>query len=124
MNWVKPESLSTHRAEFRELLSRWTQARALGDRATIQALSTRDFRADDGVQDRPLKTLVRAVAPMRQSRRIDLKEVSILRWKRGAEVTVVNFAEIVAGETRGLVKRQYWRKEQGRWKLFYEGVTG
>ncbi len=124
VNWVKPESLSTHRAEFRELLFRWTEARSLGDRATIQSLSARDFQADDGVQDRPLKTLVRAAAPARQNRRIDLKEVSIFRWKRGTEVTVVNFAEVVAGETRGLVKRQYWRKEQSRWKLFYEGVTG
>lgn len=124
VNWVKPDALSTHRTEFRELLLRWTEARSLGDRATIQALSTRDFQADDGVQDRPFKTLVRAAAPTRQNRRIDLKEVSIFRWKRGTEVTVVNFAEVVAGETRGLVKRQYWGKEQGRWKLFYEGVTG
>ncbi|MCG2658221.1 MAG: L,D-transpeptidase [Hydrogenophaga sp.] len=124
VNWVRPDALSTHRAEFRELLSRWAEARSLGNRATIQALSTRDFQSDDGVQDRPLKTPVRAGAPLRQNRRIDLKEVSIFRWKRGTEVTVVNFAEIVAGETRGVVKRQYWGKEQGRWKLFYEGVTG
>lgn len=124
VNWVRPDTLSAHKAEFRQLLSRWTEARSLGDRATIQALSARDFQADDGVQDRPLKTLVRAAAPARQNRRIDLKEVSIFRWKRGTEVTVVNFAEVVAGETRGLVKRQYWRKEQSRWKLFYEGVTG
>ena len=124
VNWVRPDTLSAHRAEFRQLLSRWTEARSLGDWATIQALSARDFQADDGVQDRPLKTLVRAAAPARQNRRIDLKEVSIFRWKRGTEVTVVNFAEVVAGETRGLVKRQYWRKEQSRWKLFYEGVTG
>ena len=124
VNWVRPDTLSAHKAEFRQLLSRWTEARSLGDWATIQALSARDFQADDGVQDRPLKTLVRAAAPARQNRRIDLKEVSIFRWKRGTEVTVVNFAEVVEGETRGLVKRQYWRKEQGRWKLFYDGVTG
>lgn len=124
VNWVRPDTLSAQRAEFRELLSRWTEARSLGDRATMLALSARDFQADDGVQDRPLKTLVRAAAPTRQNRRIDLKEVSIFRWKRGTEVTVVNFAEVVAGETRGLVKRQYWGKEQGRWKLFYDGVTG
>ncbi|MCV0437494.1 MULTISPECIES: murein L,D-transpeptidase family protein [unclassified Hydrogenophaga] len=124
VNWVRPDTLSAHKAEFRQLLSRWTEARSLGDWATIQALSARDFQADDGAQDRPLKTLVRAAAPARQNRRIDLKEVSIFRWKRGTEVTVVNFAEVVEGETRGLVKRQYWRKEQGRWKLFYDGVTG
>jgi L,D-peptidoglycan transpeptidase YkuD (ErfK/YbiS/YcfS/YnhG family) len=124
VNWVRPDTLSAHKAEFRQLLSRWTEARSLGDWATIQALSARDFQADDGAQDRPLKTLVRAAAPARQNRRIDLKEVSIFRWARGTEVTVVNFAEVVEGETRGLVKRQYWRKEQGRWKLFYDGVTG
>lgn len=122
--WVKPESLSAHRAEFRELLYRWTKARSQGDRAMLQALSTRDFQADDSVQDRPLKTRERAGVAPRQNRRIDLKEVSIFRWRRSTEVTVVNFAEVVAGETRGLVKRQYWGKEQGLWKLFYEGVTG
>lgn len=124
VNWVRPDALSTHRAEFRELLLRWTDARSQGDRVTLQALSTRDFQADDDVQDRQLKRLVRARAPTRQNRRIDLKEVSVFRWKRGTEVTVVNFSEVVLGETRGVVKRQYWGMEQGRWKLFYEGVTG
>ena len=43
VNWVRPDTLSAHKAEFRQLLSRWTEARSLGDRATIQALSARDF---------------------------------------------------------------------------------
>ncbi|EWS65827.1 L,D-transpeptidase catalytic domain-containing protein [Hydrogenophaga sp. T4] len=124
VKWVKPDALSAHRAEFREVLSRWTEARSHGDRAMLQALSTRDFQSDDGVRERPLKTLLGAGTPTPRNRRIDLKEVSIFRWKRGTEVTVVNFAEVVAGETRGVVKRQYWGKEQEAWKLFYEGVIG
>lgn len=124
VRWVKPNALAAHKAEFHELLARWVEARSQGDRVTLQALSARDFQSDDGAQGRPVKMLVRTTSPARQNRRIDLKDVSIFRWTRGIEVTVVNFAEVVAGETRGLVKRQYWRKEQGHWKLFYEGVTG
>lgn len=124
VRWVKPSALTAQKAEFRELLARWVEARSRGDLVTLQALSARDLQSDNGARGRPLKMLVRAAATALQNRRIDLKEVSIFRWTRGTEVTVVNFSEVVAGEARGLVKRQYWRKEQGSWKLFYEGVIG
>jgi hypothetical protein len=33
----------------------------------------------------------------------------------------VTFTEIPAGETSGNVVRQYWSREGGTWKIFYEG---
>jgi hypothetical protein len=37
------------------------------------------------------------------------------------EVVVVNFAEQLKPRARAARKRQYWRLEQGEWKIFYEG---
>jgi len=49
--------------------------------------------------------------------------VGFFCWKRDTEGKVVNFVNAVAGETRGLVKRQYWGKEQGRSSLVTVSVA-
>jgi L,D-peptidoglycan transpeptidase YkuD (ErfK/YbiS/YcfS/YnhG family) len=123
VKWVKPDSLSASRAEVRGLLSQWSEARSQGNRAVLQALHSNSFETSD-TPETPRKVVPRAGIRPDQFRRIELKDVSIFRWKRGTEVTVVNYSEIVRGETLGLVKRQYWGKEEGRWKLFFDGVIG
>ena len=55
---------------------------------------------------------------------MDLKEVSILSWRDQSEVLVVTFGEVPKGLRTGPVKRQYWGKEGGQWKIFFEGVIG
>jgi hypothetical protein len=37
---------------------------------------------------------------------------------------VVTFGELDAGQRTGTIKRQYWAKENGQWKIFFEGVIG
>ena len=57
-------------------------------------------------------------------RRVTLKDVSILAWTRESEVTLVTYAELRQGDTRGPVKRQYWSREGSAWKIFFEGAIG
>ncbi len=37
---------------------------------------------------------------------------------------VVTFGEVAENQTTGVIKRQYWTKEDGLWKIFFEGVIG
>ncbi len=120
VKWVKPEALAVHKTEFRALLTHWAEARSKGDQSLLQTMYSTAFEPGSERQERPQKLL----AQVRLPGRIDLKDVSIFRWTRGAEVTVVNYSEIVSGETRGVSKRQYWTKENGRWLLFFDGKVG
>ena len=55
---------------------------------------------------------------------MQLKDLAILGWRDKGDVLVVTFGEIVEGQRTGAIKRQYWGKEGGLWKIFYEGVIG
>ena len=55
---------------------------------------------------------------------IELKDLAILGWRDKSDILVVTFGEVAEGQRTGSVKRQYWGKEGGLWKIFYEGVIG
>ena len=59
-----------------------------------------------------------------RGRGVQLKDLAILGWRDKGDVLVVTFGEIVEGQRTGAIKRQYWGKEGGLWKIFYEGVIG
>ena len=53
---------------------------------------------------------------------IKISDLSMVKWAdQNDEVVVVNFAEQLKPRARVARKRQYWRLEQGEWKIFYEG---
>jgi hypothetical protein len=57
-----------------------------------------------------------------RGRTAELKEMSILSWRDAGEVLIVTFGEVLSGQLTGPLKRQYWGKEGGQWKIFFEGV--
>ncbi|HEY0821376.1 MAG TPA: hypothetical protein VGD46_21540, partial [Rhizobacter sp.] len=59
-----------------------------------------------------------------RGRESELKELSILSWRDTSEVLIVTFGEVLKGQVSGPMKRQYWGKEGGQWKIFFEGVIG
>ena len=54
-------------------------------------------------------------------RAVQLKDLSVLRWRDSEDTMVVTFGEVVEGQSRGVTKRQYWGLENGQWKIFFEG---
>ena len=45
----------------------------------------------------------------------------------GADVNdtmVVIFGDLTQDAKTGLTKRQYWTRQAGQWKIFFEGVIG
>jgi murein L,D-transpeptidase YafK len=55
--------------------------------------------------------------------RVDLSQVSMLRYPTEANFVVVTFAQAYRSNnlSNTMRKRQYWQKEDGRWRIFYEG---
>lgn len=53
-----------------------------------------------------------------------IAQLSIFRWRREREVTVVNYTERPRGRDSGSQRRQYWLRERDGWKLFFDGAVG
>ena len=124
VKWVKPDALSVYKREFRALLSKWAEARSQGNQALLRTMYSTGFETADEPLERAAKIQAPARRAVPQRLQIYLEDVSIFRWTRGAEVTVVNYSEVPAGETRWTSKRQYWTRENGRWLLFFDGKVG
>ena len=57
-------------------------------------------------------------------RAVQLKDLSVLRWRDSEDTMVVSFSEALEGQSRTVNKRQYWSRENGQWKIFFEGPVG
>ena len=119
LNWVTPESLSARKRDFTEVLERWRRTKAQGDLKQLLAFYAKDFTAGNkSLAD--WRQLVGQELAKARGRDIQLKEVSHVQWIEGADTMVVSFGEVVKGERRGSVKRQYWIREGDGWKILSE----
>lgn len=123
LEWVKPQDLEAERVLLRSVLEGWRSARVSGDLqralsfyapgSAMQASGTTDWA----------RLVQRDISAIR-GRPVEIKDLSILTWTDKTPLMVVTFGEVISGERTGPVKRQYWMKENGLWKIFYEGVIG
>ena len=124
VNWVRPADQAAERRSFETLLTKWQEARARGDARTLLALQTADFNAR---VDNPLRKASLDAQPLGASGELDpqadWRQVSVFRWKRGAEVAIVNYTAVSTKPSRSTDRRQYWAREQGRWRLFFDGAV-
>jgi murein L,D-transpeptidase YafK len=67
----------------------------------------------------------RSVNSRKQWIKIGLSDISMLRYPREREVVVVTFDQDYRSSnfSNAMRKRQYWRKEDGQWKIIYEGAA-
>lgn len=123
LQWVAPAAKEPERRSLGNLLEGWRTARASGDINRLMAFYSAQFSngGKDLVQWRQM--IERDVQQVR-GRDLQLKDVSILGWRDQSDVLVITFGEVAEGQRTGAIKRQYWGKEGGLWKIFYEGVIG
>jgi L,D-transpeptidase YnhG len=123
IKWVAPQSVKADSKSFEDALNGWHAAKSSGDMARLSAWYAPDFTSNG-------KTLAEWTPALRGEveklggKGIQMKDVSYLRWTDTAETMVVTFGELVTGATSGRTKRQYWSRQGGQWKIFYEGIIG
>ncbi len=121
LQWVEPEALAEDRNGFEAVLESWRQTRSAGDAERLKGFYSSRFlnQGRDLAQWWP-----RVEHELRSSgsREIQLKDVSVLRWRDQEDTLVVTFGEVAVGQSRGVTKRQYWTREQDRWTIFFEGT--
>ncbi len=123
LDWVEPQALEAPRRDLHNLLEGWRVARASGDVNRLMSFYSPQFASGNRDHDQ-WRQLMEREAGSQKGRQLQLKDMSILSWRDRSDVLVVTFGELNQGERTGAIKRQYWGKEGGLWKIFYEGVIG
>lgn len=123
LDWVPAPQAEHERKVARALLEQWRQARSRGDLQQLLDFYSPQFSNSGLGLAQWTKILDKELLATR-GREPELKELSILSWRDGGDVLVVTFGEVLKGQRTGPVKRQYWGKEGGQWKIFFEGVIG
>ena len=121
LQWVQPEALAGDRDQFESVLESWRVMRSAGDADGLKGFYSSRFlhQGRDLAQWWPrVENELRSSGP----RDIQLKDVSVLRWRDHDDSLVVTFGEVPIGQSRGVTKRQYWTREQDRWTIIFEGT--
>lgn len=123
LEWVNTARAEPERRSLQNLIEGWRSARNSGDLDRLMSFYSPQFASGQRDLNQWRQVLTR---DMEQGGRrpIQLKDLAILNWREQNDLLVVTFGEIREGQRTGVIKRQYWGKEGGLWKIFYEGVIG
>ena len=121
LQWVEPHSVKSESKPFEDTLQAWRNAKVAGQLDRVLSFYTPDFDSYGKNLEQWSNVLKTELSKM-QGQRIELKDVSYLRWTDSADTMVVTFGEVILGKQTGWTKRQYWTRQSGQWKIFFEGT--
>lgn len=126
IRWVKKSSVSSPPAldaGFESAYEQWQQARLRQDAAALRQLYEPGLqRGSDSSSDKLASNLARMAKqelPLQS-----LERLSVLPGQHAEPVLIVTYRELSAQDERARLKRQYWREQNGQWKIFFDGVIG
>jgi tetratricopeptide (TPR) repeat protein len=119
--WVAPKALAERRSAAIALAESWRMARMQPDPERLQALYARRF--DNGMQGLAewRRQLVKDAA-VHGTRERQLTDLMALEAQSDGDALFITFREVLRGNVHGPLRRQYWARERGQWKIFSEGV--
>ena len=123
LQWISQPQAEKDAQSFTSAINAWKDARTQGNEAQLKKFYLPDFqrqakKSADG------NSIVRDEMEYAQGRRIQLKDVSYLHWRDSEDTMVATFGEVFEGERSGRMRRQYWLRQGGEWKLFHEEILG
>ena len=123
LQWVAPNVARQEGKPFEAALAAWQSAKSSGNMDQVLGFYSPDFHSNG-------KTLAEWTPALRsqldktRGRTFEFTDLSMLRWTDAADTMVVTFGEVADGSRSGPTRRQYWERQRGQWKIFYEGVIG
>ena len=123
LKWVAPQSIQADNKPFEEALKAWQSAKSSGDMTRLMSWYTPDFSSNGKTLTQWTPALQAELTKL-DGRQVELKDVSYLRWTDVNDTMVVTFGELAQGAKTGQTKRQYWTRQGGQWKIFFEGIIG
>lgn len=123
IDWVDPQSLKKDREEVHALLEQWRIAQSGSKVENLAPLYSQQFQSGPLDLEQWMEKLNDELTTAK-GHSVVIKNISVLTWKYRSEVMVVTFNQIRVGSTVSRMTRQYWGKENGQWKIFFEGISG
>src|SRR5260221_1031458 len=124
IEWTSAEALETERAALGAALEAWRAD--WQSRDTDRYLTHYSQRFASGKQDLAAwASHKRAVNAGKTWIEVHLSRLAMFRYPLESDFAVVTFEQDYRsnGLTNAMKKRQYWIKEDGRWKILYEGAA-
>ena len=128
LDWALPGTLRARQGDFMAVFERWRVAR---DAAQPEALHAFYSTALNVPEVPSMGAPWRASLEEEQRHHTNaepprpISGLSVVRWKDQRELMIVTFAEKAETSTDpSRTRRQYWMKEDGGWRIFYERLLG
>ncbi|NQW92947.1 MAG: L,D-transpeptidase [Polaromonas sp.] len=120
LKWVDTVTAKVEGKSFEDALNGWSSAKSSGDMAKLMTWYSSDFSSySKKLAD--YTPAIQAEVKKLGGRTLQLKELSYMRWTDSDDTMVVTFGELAQGSRSGHTKRQYWTRQAGQWKIFFEG---
>lgn len=124
VDWVaKKDGKTLVDAQFESAFTQWQQARLKQDANALRGLYEPGLqRGSDSEAQRLAHNLARMQAaelPVQS-----LERLSVLPSQDLEPVMIVTYRELSALNPTPALKRQYWRQQQGQWRIVFDGVVG
>jgi murein L,D-transpeptidase YafK len=124
IEWVAPERWQENRGEFLKAFEQWRRDwESLDTERYLSHYSTR-FRSD-GKDFAAWRAQKRKVNAGKSWVKVGVSDMSVFGNSDGEDMVVVTFAQDYRSSnlSNRTVKRQYWSRDQGRWRVVYETVV-
>ena len=120
LDWISASQTPASYKSFKPTLDQWLSDRQNADIDKLKTHYSPRFERDALDLEHWWPKLVQGVTVQRKSKTLDV--VSVLHWNDGEDTMVVTMSETNAKDKRqGVYLRTYWQKEEGQWKLVFEG---
>jgi murein L,D-transpeptidase YafK len=124
IEWADADVLQAERAALAGALERWRSDWESRDTERYLEHYAATFRSD--AQDLAAWAVhKRGVNTAKAWIRVGLAQVAMFRYPSEADFVVVTFKQDYRSSnlSNAMHKRQYWQKQDGRWRILYEGTT-
>lgn len=122
VQWTKPETQQQRAGEILAAIEQWRRDWESLDFERYIAHYSPEFRS--GNQDYVAwKARKRAVNAGKQTVKVTLTKINVFDYPGEENLVQVGFYQEYVSDNYegGMHKRQYWRREDGRWRIVYEG---
>lgn len=124
IEWLSMDNWHAEREALRQQIEAWRRDWESGDVERYLGHYARDFRSDSGTRAQWAR-YKRTLASRKDWVQVRIANLGMFRSPGREELVVVTFEQDYRSNnhTQAALKRQYWIKEGGTWKIVYEGIA-
>jgi hypothetical protein len=122
LDWISSDQVPVIYNNFKPTLDAWLKDRQNADVDKLKAYYSPRFERDALDLDHWWPKLTQSILGQRSPRTLEI--ISVLHWNDGEDTVVVTMSTAnVKDKRQAVYLRTYWQKEEGQWKLVFEGPT-